>query len=867
MALGNVGSMAVALLGDMKDFDRKMDGATKRVNTFSSSVKKMGTAVTKYAKMAALAATAAVTAFGVSSVKTFVEFDTGMREVFTLMPELSADAREQMTEDVRALSEEIAVLPTEIIPALYQAISAGVPRENVFTFMEIAGKAAIGGVTELEIAVDGLTSVTNAYGAEVISVQEVADIMFTTVKEGKTTFDELSARLFQAVPVAAKIGLEFQNVAAAAAQITLAGVPMRIAMTQIRSLLNEVAFEGKELNKVFVEAAGMSFPQYIESGGDIAGIIEILEGAAERAGITVAELTSNLEAQGAMLNLSGIALEGLRGILDEMSTSAGAADKAYEEMAAGVQYELNQLKVWWQGLKLDIGEDLTESLKDLLSWLEENREAIGEKIEDIFDDLIGGLEWLQQNAEIVKASLITIGVGFTALLAAAHPVAAALVAIVGALGYFESQGGIAQVYDETQALAQAFRDLVFGVEESAKPTEELIALWEEARVVAGKQKDAIAEVNRLLAEYRASEKQTADEVEEFLERITVATDGFAESQIAAIEEVMRVLQEWRDARDEVAAGFEQMWESIKSSTASTLKDMVVEFFTYSKKREAAEKAHQQKLQGIITGASDRLEDIDLSDKRRREDAQTAFNRKQAEIEEWYQEQKRLGKGSTYERLIKLDKEYSEKMVDAQESLAQTLEDLDTDYTRAVEDNADDREQARADEVKAYQDAQLSIGEVLVNMAKDLLWFLSEELLLMAASELVKAVAKTLLLDPTAALNYAAAGQYAVGAAGLAIGAMSIPGYEEGGIVPGPIGAPQLAVVHGGEEIVPPEERMGELDYERLGVAVAAGMGDVMEEFMGDGRPINVYLPDGTVLAQGIYPALQVESERRGGTVL
>ena len=657
MALGSVGSMAVALLGDMKDFDRKMDGATKRVNTFSSSVKKMGTAVTKYAKMAALAATAAVVAFGVSAVKTFVDFDTGMREVFTLMPELSADAREQMTEDVKALSEEIAVLPTEIIPALYQAISAGVPRENVFTFMEIAGKAAIGGVTELEVAVDGLTSVTNAYGAEVISVQEVADIMFTTVKEGKTTFDELSARLFQAVPVAAKIGLEFQNVAAAAAQITLAGVPMRVAMTQIRSLLNEVAFEGKELNKVFVEAAGMSFPQYIESGGDIAGIIEILEGAAERAGITVAELTSNLEAQGAMLNLSGIALEGLRGILDEMSTSAGAADKAYEEMAAGVQYELNQLKVWWQGLKLDIGEDLTESLKDLLSWLEENREAIGEKIEDIFDGIIGGLEWLQQNAEIVKASLITIGVGFTALLAAAHPVAAALVAIVGALGYFESQGGIAQVYDETQALAQAFRDLIFGVEESAKPTEELIALWEEARVVAGKQKDAIAEINRLLAEYRASEKQTADEVEEFLERITVATDGFAESQIAAIEEVMRVLQEWRDARDEVAAGFEQMWEGIKSSTASALKDMVVEFLSYGKKREAAEKAHQQKLQGIITGASDRLADIDLSDKRRREDAQTAFNRKQAEIEEWYQEQKRLGKGSTYERLIKLDKEY------------------------------------------------------------------------------------------------------------------------------------------------------------------------------------------------------------------
>ena len=197
MALGNVGSMAVALLGDMKDFDRKMDGATKKVSTFDKTVGKMGKAVTKAAKAAALAAAAAVTAFGVSAVKTFVEFDTGMREVFTLMPELSAEAREAMEEDVKALSEQIAVLPEEVIPALYQAISAGVPQDTVFSFLEIAGKAAIGGVTSLETAVDGLTTVTNAYGSEVISVTEVADIMFTTVKEGKTTFDELSARLFQ----------------------------------------------------------------------------------------------------------------------------------------------------------------------------------------------------------------------------------------------------------------------------------------------------------------------------------------------------------------------------------------------------------------------------------------------------------------------------------------------------------------------------------------------------------------------------------------------------------------------------------------------------------------------------------------------
>ena len=173
--------MAVALLGDLTDFDKKMDAATGKVSAFDKGVAKMGKAVTKAAKAAALAAAAAVVAFGVSAVKSFVEFDTGMREVFTLMPELSAEAKEAMMADVQELAETIAVVPEEVIPALYQAISAGVPKENVFEFMEIAGKAAIGGVTELAIAVDGLTTVTNAYGSEVISVKEVADmIVFIT---------------------------------------------------------------------------------------------------------------------------------------------------------------------------------------------------------------------------------------------------------------------------------------------------------------------------------------------------------------------------------------------------------------------------------------------------------------------------------------------------------------------------------------------------------------------------------------------------------------------------------------------------------------------------------------------------------------
>jgi len=635
-----------------------------------------------------------------------------------------------------------------------------------------------------------------------------------------------------------------------------------------------------------------------------------------------------------------------------MTDSAGAADAAYEEMAAGVQFQLNQLKVWWQTLKLDIGEDLTESLKDLLYWLEENRGAIESATKAIFDGVIGGLEWIQRNAGAIKAALITIAVGFGAIRFAVDPLSASIGLLTGGIALFvlgvESSSeamlnasvvaaiwgkeldttaektseldlalaalrlsvntipglmidaetsidnyiaavikAAGELWEVGQLSAETFHEIKDGLETISTemedvPVEERMA---RAQVAITNLLNALAENDKAVARLRdawlglsgavgvagkeisdaASESGTviAEALEDERDAIVDTTSEWYIHAADVIEANAKIAVAVREANEEIQAGYLQTWETIKSSAASTLSSMVIEFFSYGKRREDAEKAHQQKLQDIIAGANDKLADIDLSDQRRREDAQIAFNRKREEIDEWYQEQKTLGKAHTYEDLIKLDKEYSKRMVDAQEDYTRTLEDLDTAYTRAVEDNADDREQAKKDEVKAYQDAQLSIGQVLANMVKDLLWYLSEQLLLKSAAELVEAIAKTILLDPSAALHYGASFKYATGAAALGIGAMSVPGYAEGGVVPGPIGAPQIAVVHGGEPIG--AAGFAEvLDYERLGDAVAAGMGDVMEEFMGDGRPIIVQLPDGTKLAQTLYPALQVESARRGG---
>ncbi|MCB5277872.1 MAG: phage tail tape measure protein, partial [Candidatus Cloacimonetes bacterium] len=211
--------IVIPITGDISGLKTSIDGAEAELGGLSNSVKKNSASIKKAGIVATAAGGAIVGAFALST-KASMDFETSMSEVYTLLPGMSADAMAEMSQDVRDFSSEVGVTTDKVVPALYQAISAGVPKDNVFDFLTVANMAAIGGVTDLETAVDGITSVINAYGTDVISAAEASDLMFTAVKLGKTTFEELSASLFQVIPMASSLGVEFGDVTAALSTMT-----------------------------------------------------------------------------------------------------------------------------------------------------------------------------------------------------------------------------------------------------------------------------------------------------------------------------------------------------------------------------------------------------------------------------------------------------------------------------------------------------------------------------------------------------------------------------------------------------------------------------------------------------------------------
>lgn len=328
-----------------------------------------------------VAAGAAIAGLGALATNEFVGFDQQMREVFTLMPDISQSAMDDMSGQVKDFSSEFGVLPDKVVPSLYQAISAGVPPDNVFSFLETAQMAAAGGVTELETAVDGISSVVNAYGEDVISGAEASDLMFTAVQKGKTTFEELSSSLFQITPQASAAGLGFENVTAALATMTAQGTPTAQATTQMRQLMVELTKSGTEASSAFQEVAGVGMQEFLAQGGNLQDALGVMQQAADDNNVSIADMFGSVEAGNAALALTGSGAEAFGENLEAMQDSTGATQEAFETMDGSLQATLNRLKATGKVALLDFAtafepllargadvvEDLLPKFRDFLT--------------------------------------------------------------------------------------------------------------------------------------------------------------------------------------------------------------------------------------------------------------------------------------------------------------------------------------------------------------------------------------------------------------------------------------------------------------------------------------------------------------------
>lgn len=347
-----VGELFGELTLKSDQFDRQIDNKKSVMGSLGGVAKKAG-----------LAVGAALGAGAVAGTMAFASFDKGMREVFTLLPDITGKEMGKMTGQVKGFATEFGVLPDKVVPALYQSISAGVPKENVFDFLETAQKAAKGGVTELSTAVDGISSVVNAYGSDVIDATKASDLMFTAVKGGITNFEEMSSALFNVTPIASALGVKFGDVTAAMATMTAQKIPTSVATTQLRQMMIELSKAGTATSETFEEVAGVGFKEFIAGGGNVQDALQLLEGHAKETGVGINDLFGSSEAGMAALALTGKQTRKFADELKAAKDSAGATDAAFKTMSGGLSDAFDKIKAAGMVILITIGELLAPAIQ------------------------------------------------------------------------------------------------------------------------------------------------------------------------------------------------------------------------------------------------------------------------------------------------------------------------------------------------------------------------------------------------------------------------------------------------------------------------------------------------------------------------
>ncbi|MEM7738287.1 MAG: phage tail tape measure protein, partial [Deinococcota bacterium] len=407
---------------DGSDFRRSLQNAERQAETSSGRIGGAFARVNDVLSVAAgnlLARGFEASITGINNATTAViDFESGFREVTTLFNDLPADAPffDQLEDDLVNFQTEFGVLSGESIPALYQSISAGVPPDNVISFLEQAAQSAQAGATNITTAVDGISSVVNAYGADVISATEVSDLLFAAVQGGKTDFAQLSANMSTVTGAANSAGIAFDNVTAALATITSTGTTTNVAATQLRSLINELADSGSNVSEVFqnldagaLKPAGESFTDFIARGGDLNEALALLSGAADASGIAIGELFGSVEASQAafVLGVSGATKFGEE--LDRAASSAGSTEAAFEKMGTTTRQSLNEISALGEALLLDLGNSILPALNQGLSGVADSAPDIRERLQPAFDDLGTSIQTATTNTGDFVAGFSGVG--------------------------------------------------------------------------------------------------------------------------------------------------------------------------------------------------------------------------------------------------------------------------------------------------------------------------------------------------------------------------------------------------------------------------------------------------------------------------
>lgn len=452
----NVIAELVAIIGmDTKDFTKGLSQSEEKLQAFGKGLGKVG-------KMATMGFTLPVVAAGTAATKMAMDFETQMTNVFTLMDEGTIHSRD-WKQEVLDLSKKVPQSTDVLSKGLYDIISAGIDAGSAIDVLAVASKSATAGVSDTATAVTAITSVLNAYGMEADQATDVSDILFTTIKYGVTTFPELSDAIGKVLSVAAAANVSFEEVGAALATMTKAGIDTNQATTALTGIISsfirptteakEVAAAiGFELSAVtlsteglqgalqlMMDKIGLTVDSLMEMEGAGKTEEEIMNNVATSIGLNIdqfATLIPNVRALKGMLALASQDGAVFNDMMTHMQDRTGATEVAFNKMAQTAQFEFDLAMSSVKATMIEIGQIILPVAADIFREIGKLADKFGELSPEMQKTIVVGTGIAAVIPVLLWMTSAVIGMipKIKALTTAMHTLSTATKGVLGPIG-------------------------------------------------------------------------------------------------------------------------------------------------------------------------------------------------------------------------------------------------------------------------------------------------------------------------------------------------------------------------------------------------------------------------------------------------
>jgi len=287
----------------------------------------------------------------------YAAFEKQMAMVSTMLDKQSMHYMPRYTAGLRRMAIEFGESTQTLSKGLYDILSASVAPEKAMQVLAVATKAAKAGMTDTAVAADAITTVLNSYGLAAEKATYVSDILFATVKRGKTTFGELAPNIGKVAALAAVAGMKLEDLGAIIATLTRAGLQTELAMTAIRSMLKTFIAPAHESRQAAKELGLQIDENTLSTLGYIGVLRKLSEASAEQ----LAKILPN------MRGLVGLAaaLKQVEGAEEDVAAqmhNTGSMQEAYNKATDTLSHKLDQAKEGIKSLAVSFGQILAPAI-------------------------------------------------------------------------------------------------------------------------------------------------------------------------------------------------------------------------------------------------------------------------------------------------------------------------------------------------------------------------------------------------------------------------------------------------------------------------------------------------------------------------